>query len=128
MEYVDSEHEKTGNSTTKNMSMLRSDASINQRMLTVELNFDASLSMFIFRRMSCEREIKHQQLEWMKTEINFMNNVKIFIANPQVMDAEKQKAESGADHQEKTRIFHEAESKVCALGILNTYLVKLTLN
>lgn len=31
----------------------------------------------------------------------------------QVMDAEKQKAESGADHQEKTRVFHEAESKVC---------------
>lgn len=28
------------------------------------------------------------------------------------MDAEKQKAESGADHQEKTKIFHEAESKV----------------
>lgn len=28
------------------------------------------------------------------------------------MDAEKQKAESGADHHEKTQIFHAAESKV----------------
>lgn len=36
----------------------------------------------------------------------------IFIVILQVMDAEKQKAESGADHQEKTRIFHDAESKV----------------
>lgn len=30
----------------------------------------------------------------------------------QVMDAEKQKAESGALHQEKTLKFHAAESKV----------------
>lgn len=30
----------------------------------------------------------------------------------QVMDAEKQKADSGADHAEKTQIFHAAESKV----------------
>ena len=28
------------------------------------------------------------------------------------MDAEKQKADSGADHQEKTQIFHAAESRV----------------
>ena len=30
----------------------------------------------------------------------------------QVMEAEKQKAESGTLHQEKTQIFHAAESKV----------------
>ena len=29
------------------------------------------------------------------------------------MEAEKQKAESGALHQEKTQVFHTAESKVC---------------
>ena len=29
------------------------------------------------------------------------------------MDAEKQKADSGADHAEKTQIFHAAESRVC---------------
>lgn len=28
------------------------------------------------------------------------------------MDAEKQKAESGADHQKKTKIFHDAEHNV----------------
>lgn len=28
------------------------------------------------------------------------------------MDAEKQKADSGADHQEKTQIFHATESRV----------------
>lgn len=33
----------------------------------------------------------------------------------QVMDAEKQKAESGADHHEKTLAFHAAESKVSFL-------------
>ncbi|CRK89207.1 CLUMA_CG002967, isoform A [Clunio marinus] len=33
-------------------------------------------------------------------------------ATLKVMDAEKQKADSGADHQEKTQIFHAAESKV----------------
>lgn len=31
------------------------------------------------------------------------------------MDAEKQKAESGADHHEKTLAFHAAESKVSFL-------------
>jgi len=33
-------------------------------------------------------------------------------ATLKVMDAEKQKADSGADHQEKTQIFHAAESRV----------------
>lgn len=28
------------------------------------------------------------------------------------MDAEKQKADSGVDHQEKTQVFHAAESRV----------------
>lgn len=31
------------------------------------------------------------------------------------MDAEKQKADSGADHAEKTQIFHAAESKVSGI-------------
>lgn len=32
------------------------------------------------------------------------------------MDAEKQKADSGADHAEKTQTFHAAESKVSVKG------------
>jgi hypothetical protein len=36
----------------------------------------------------------------------------LFFFIRQVMDAEKQKADSGVDHQEKTQIFHAAESRV----------------
>ena len=39
-------------------------------------------------------------------------NVSFSFDFDQVMDAEKQKAESGALHQEKTLKFHAAESKV----------------
>lgn len=35
-----------------------------------------------------------------------------FFFHPQVMDAEKQKAESGAEHQKKAKVFQEAELKV----------------
>lgn len=43
----------------------------------------------------------------------------------QVMDAEKQKAESGTLHQEKTLKFHAAESKVRTFKFImfDTYLV-----
>lgn len=41
-----------------------------------------------------------------------INGLCKFYARLQVMEAEKQKAESGTLHQEKTQIFHAAESKV----------------
>lgn len=37
------------------------------------------------------------------------------------MEAEKQKAESGALHQEKTQKFHAAESKVSNKQCMNNY-------
>lgn len=33
------------------------------------------------------------------------------------MDAEKQKAESGAEHQKKAKVFQEAELKVSIVGV-----------
>lgn len=42
----------------------------------------------------------------------FTQNFPLDFRFRQVMDAEKQKADSGADHHEKTLVFHAAESKV----------------
>jgi hypothetical protein len=43
------------------------------------------------------------------------------------MDAEKQKADSGADHQEKTLVFHAAESRVSS-GSVETVRNRLTIS
>ena len=50
-------------------------------------------------------------LLFITTHFFFGGNNNVY-ANFQVMEAEKQKAESGTLHQEKTQIFHAAESKV----------------
>lgn len=46
---------------------------------------------------------------WLRNDFHVSNDFRLLS---QVMDAEKQKADSGADHQEKTLVFHAAESKV----------------